>query len=69
MTPSEQELVEAALKTAYRKGFTEARYYPHRRMPDLHVDWGQDPHVLSDWGDTGLTPVEIIHTRLDGTAP
>lgn len=69
MTPSEQAQVDTALRDAYTRGFHDARHYPHRRQPTLHIHWGQHPHLTTDWGDTGLTPVVTIHTRDDGTAP
>lgn len=69
MTPSEQAQVEAALQDAYTKGFREARYYPHRRHPTLHIHWGQHPHITSHWDTPGLIPVEPTPTRPDGTAP
>lgn len=69
MTSAEQAQVESALKTAYQKGFHEARYYPHRREPALRVMWGEQPHVLSIW-DTGTAGIEQVPaSRLDGRAP
>lgn len=69
MTAAEQVQVETALKVAYQKGFHEARYYPHRREPELRVMWGEQPHVLSIW-DTHSTGIEQVPaSHLDGRAP
>ena len=71
MTPSEQAQVEAALKTAYEKGWRDARYYPHRRLPALHVDWGEHPHLSALWPQDEATwgPPQAAASRIDGRAP
>jgi hypothetical protein len=51
--------LEAALKAAYEKGFHDARYYPHLRMPALTIDWTQPPHVVAQWPEPSWTAGDL----------
>lgn len=56
--PPTREGFDQAVQRAYRAGWDAARYYPHKRPPQLSIDWSASPVLIADVGHT------VVRTEL-----